>query len=212
MKNNIRLVVLLFGVSLLYGCIKYAYSVTGVVPEFGPGGTGAVAVASQDLRDYVVSGRNVPQLVGVVRGGFGNPVYMKTDSGRPLAEEMGEVISAALEKKGFRTQSVTVSPTEAMPQVQQKLVDSGADKLIHFQIKKWKSDTYNRIRLEYNLSASVMDRSGRLLAEKEISGDDNLGGAGFNIVTGTRKKVPEAFKEIMEDLFNAPEIQNALEH
>jgi hypothetical protein len=80
-----------------------------------------------------------------------------------------------------------------------------------FQIKKWKSDTYNRIRLEYILNLSVLDQNSQLLAEKEVSGDENLGGAGFNIVTGTRKKVPEAFKEIMENLFNASEIRNALE-
>jgi hypothetical protein len=149
--------------------------------------------------------------VGVVRGAFGNPVYMNTDTGRPLAEEMGEVIAGALKKKGYQTLSVAVSPTEPIPQVHGKLMDTGAAKLIHFQIKGWKSDTYNRVRLEYLLSLSVFDQKGRLLAEKQVSGDENLGGGGFNIVRGTRKKVPIAFKAIMENLFNASEIRNALE-
>jgi hypothetical protein len=87
---------------------------------------------------------------------------------------------------------------------------TGASKLVHFQIKGWKSDTYSRVRLEYLLSLSVFDREGRLLAEKQVSGDENLGGGGFNIVRGTRKKVPAAFKAIMEKLFNASEIRNAL--
>jgi hypothetical protein len=151
------------------------------------------------------------QLVGVVRGGFGNPIYMNTDTGRPLADEMGDVIAGALKRKGFKTLSVAISPTEPIPQVQKKLMDTGASKSIHFQINGWKSDTYNRIRLEYLLSLSVFDQKGQLLAEKQVSGDENLGGGGFYIVRGTRKKVPVAFKAIMENLFNASEIRNASE-
>ena len=75
----------------------------------------------------------------------------------------------------------------------------------------WKSDTYTRIRLEYILNLTVLDGKGMLLAKKEITGDENLGGAGFNTLSTTRKKVPAAFKEKMEELFNAPEIVKALE-
>jgi hypothetical protein len=211
MKNFMVLTSIVTALFLCSGCMRYTYSVANVVPEIGPAGNGVVAVASQDQRSYIVSGRNQPQLVGVVRGGFGNPVYMNTDTGRPLADEMGEAIAGALKKKGYKILSIAISPTEPIAQVQEKLRDTGATRLIHFQIKGWKSDTYNRIRLEYLLSLSVFDQEGRLLAEKQVSGDENLGAGGFNIVRGTRKKVPVAFKAIMENLFNASEIRNALE-
>jgi len=43
------------------------------------------------------------------------------------------------------------------------------------------------------------------LAEKDISGGENLGGvAGVNMVDNTREKVNEAFKSKLEMLFNDP--------
>jgi len=107
---------------------------------------------------------------------------------------------------------VVVAATEPIEQVRKKLADTGAEKLIHFQIKKWKSDTYSNVRLEYIMNLAVFDTKGKLLAEKESSGDENLGSGGFNILKGTRKKVPEAFKKKLEELFNAPDIIKALEH
>ena len=107
---------------------------------------------------------------------------------------------------------MVVTPTETIAQVRKKLADTGAEKLIHFQIKQWKSDTYSNVRLEYLMTLTVFDTKGKLLAEKETSGDENLGSGGFNILKGTRKKVPEAFKKKLEELFNAPNIIKALEH
>ena len=50
------------------------------------------------------------------------------------------------------------------------------------------------------------------LAGKKISGDENLGwGSGFDPVGITRKKVPSAFKEKLEELFKTPDIRKALE-
>ena len=211
MKSRLRFGLVLVAMLIASGCLKYTYSVAKVKPDLGPTGNGTVAVASQDLRSYVVSGKNEPQLVGVIRATFGNPVYMTTASGKPLSEEMSNSIVTALNKKGFKATPVAVSPTDPFDQVHKKLQDTGAKKLIHFQIKKWKSDTYNRVRLEYILKLAVMDGRGMSLAEKEITGDDNLGGAGMNTLSGTRKKVPKAFKEKMEELFNTPDIVKALE-
>ena len=212
MKNRVKFAFVLVAMFIASGCIRYTYNLANVKPELYPVGNASVAVASQDQRIYVISGRNKPQLVGVIRGTFGNPLYMTTASRRPLADEMGNVIIGALKKKGFKTIPVVVSATEPIEQVRKKLTDTGAEKLIHFQIKKWKSDTYSNVRLEYIMNLAVFDTKGKLLAEKESSGDENLGSGGFNILKGTRKKVPEAFKKKLEELFNAPDITKALEH
>jgi hypothetical protein len=212
MKNCVKFATVMAAMFIASGCVVgQSYSVVNVTPEFEPAGKGAVAVASQDQRSYVVSGKNEPQVVGILRGGFGNPFYMTTSSGRPLADEMGDVITDALKKKGFKTIPVVVAAPEPIVQVRKKLADTGADKLIHFQIKKWKSDAYANIRLEYFLNLTVFDRKSKLLAEKESSGDESLGSAGFDTARGVRQKVPEAFKKKLEELFNAPEIVKALE-
>jgi len=213
MKHYWKYAALLALMCIAGGCaVGQSYSVVNVKPEFEPEGKAAVAIASHDQRPYVVSGRNEPQFVGLLRGGFGNPFYMMTTSGRPLADEMGDVISNALKKKGFKTTSVIVASNDSSEQVQKKLIDTGADKLIYFRAKEWKSDAYAHIRLIYTLHLSVLDDRGAILADKEISGDESLGGAGVNVAGTIKKKVPTAFKEKLQELFNAPEIENALEN
>jgi hypothetical protein len=212
MKNSVKFSFVLAAMFIVSGCIKYTYNLANVKPELYPAGNSSVAVASQDQRSYVVSGKTKPQVVGVIRGTFGNPLYMTTATRRPLADEMRDVITGALRKKGFKTIPVVVAATAPVEQVRKKLADTGADKLIHFQIKQWKSDTYSNVRLEYVMNLTVFDKKGKLLAERESSGDENLGSGGFNILKGTRKKVPEAFKKKLEELFNAPDIIKALEH
>lgn len=211
MENKMKFYILLVIMFVLGGCIRYTYSLVKVTPELNPAGEGTIAIASQDIRPYIVSGERKPQMVGVIRGTFGNPISMTTASRRPLADEMGEVISGALKKNGFQPILVTVGPTESEEQVQKKLMATGAKKLIHFQIMQWKSDTWNNLRLESSLKLNVFNTGGKAMVKKELSGDENLGWvAGVNMVKHTRTKVKEAFKARMEALFNAPEVLNAL--
>jgi len=72
MKIRVKFAFVLVAMFIASGCIKYTYNLANVKPELYPAGNGSVAVASQDQRIYVVSGKNKPQLVGVIRGGFGN--------------------------------------------------------------------------------------------------------------------------------------------
>ena len=125
MKNSIKFAFVLAAMFVASGCIKYTYNLAKVKPELYPAGKGSVAVASQDQRSYVISGRTKPQVVGVIRGAFGNPLYMTTATRRPLADEMSNVITNALRKKGFKTIPVVVAATEPVEQVRIKLVDTG---------------------------------------------------------------------------------------
>ena len=136
MRNKSKLLLLFVFIISAGGCIRYTYSLVDAKPVFRAEGRGTIAVASQDQRSYVVSGDYKPQAVGVIRGAFGNPLSMTTDSGRPLADEMGDVIVDALQKNGFRAIAVKVTPGEPTGQVIKKLADTGAEKLVHFQIKQ----------------------------------------------------------------------------
>lgn len=211
MKNRIRFAAALIVVSLTGGCVAFqTYSVADIDPILAPTGQDTVLVASQDKRSYVVSGKKKPQVVGVLRAGEGIPYNMTTTSGRPFADEVGDVIAAALERRGFATRTVVVTPTETIAQVLSKLTDTDRNKLIHIQIIEWKSDTYVNIILEFTLNLAVLDREGRLLGETEISGVEMLGSAGFDTGEGVARKVPAAFKEKLEELFSDPAIIEAL--
>lgn len=210
MKKTEKLLPLLIVLFLVNGCIKYTYSVHRVLPELVSTGKGTVAVASHDQRSYVISGEYKPQTLGVIRS-VGPPFPMITATGRPLADEMGDAIAGALKKNGFTPVPVITAPSDPVEEVKKKLTDTKADRLVHFKILQWRTDTYNNIRMEYNFHITVMDAAGNVLAEKESIGDDNLGwGSGFNPVGVTRKKVPSALKLKLEELLNAPDIAKAL--
>ena len=211
MTEKLKLIPLLLLMLLVSGCMKYAYSVKHVAPELAATGSGSLAVASHDQRDYVVSGKYRPQNVGVVRGAFGNPIFMNTASGQPLADEMGEALVAAFKQKGFEASLVTAAATESTGQIHKKLRDSGAYRLIYFQINQWRTDTWNNLRMEYDFLLTVMDERANILAQKGVSGDDNLGFLfGFNPLGMTQKRVAKALTERLEELCNDPEIVTAL--
>ncbi len=201
-----------FVLFLVSGCAvgnKYSYS--EVSADIGISGNSAIAVATHDQREYVVSGDKKPQFVGLQRGGFGNPFVVTTASDRPLADDMTDVIAASLAKKGFKTVPVTVLYSDKQDGVVEKAKASNADRMIILTLKEWKTDTYQNVALQYDATVSVLDKEGKKLAEKNIKGRDNLGGSSWNPPAYARKAVPEAFKKKMEELLNTQEIAKSLQ-
>src|SRR5690349_16603822 len=79
------------GMALLCGgCYKQSYD--EVIPKIEATANRSIVVATHDQRPYIVSGEAKPEVVGVKRGGFGNPFPVSTASGRPLADDMTQVI------------------------------------------------------------------------------------------------------------------------
>jgi hypothetical protein len=64
--------------------------------EFQVESNKTVAVAVVDTRPYVLSGEKTANFSGLMRGGFGNPFDVTTDSGRALAEDLTISIVRAL--------------------------------------------------------------------------------------------------------------------
>lgn len=196
---------------IITGCAvgnKYAYH--QVTPELKANTGHSVAVAAQDQRSYVQNGEKQPDFVGLQRGGFGNPFNVSTASGKPLAEDMAAAIVRSLKDKGVKTVSVQVNPTDDMNAVITALNNANAQRLILLSLKHWKSDTYNNVGLAYDLVLQVFDAKGNQLAQKQVSGDDNLGGSAWNPPAHARKALPKAYKEKLEQLLNDPAISSAL--
>jgi len=187
---------------------KYTYhdAVAGITAR----GTKTVSVATHDRRGYVVDGSKSPDFTGLQRGGFGNPFDVSTGSGKALAEDMTAVMSASLAKSGFKAVPVTVLHSEDQAAVMEKLKKSGGESLLLLTLKEWKSDTYTNVGLIYDVTLKVFDRGGSPVAEKNLKGEDNLGGSAWNPPAHARKAVPEAFGKKIEELFNAPEIAGSL--
>jgi len=205
-----RLVVVVPLVALtLTGCAvgnRYAYQ--GVVASPQVSGTSAVTVATHDQRDYVRSGSKDPQFVGMQRGGFGNPFDVRTADDKPLADAMTTALVNTLAKKGFRAQPVIVAHSVAAADARQQAVRAGADRAVVLTLQEWKSDTAMRVRLLYDMTMTVLDKTGGVLAEKRLQGDDNLGAASLPSQVGDI--VAAAFKTKLEQLLDDPGVAGAL--
>lgn len=188
---------------LTAGCGGYAYR--SVVANVPVSGSGQVGIATHDQRSYVVSGRKTPDFVGIIRGGFGNPYDLATDDGRPLADGMTEAIANSLKPKGFRPVPVSVAPSDSPAQAREKAVKAGGTRTVLLTLREWRSDAMYRTGMDYDVTLSVLDGGGAVLAEKRLQGSDNLGGA-----SGARDAAIQAFRTKLETLLGDPAVAQAL--
>lgn len=174
-------------------------------------GTCIVAVTALDDRAYVKNGEKDGTYVGTFRGGFGNPWNVTTESGKPLAEDMTEVLCASLKAKGFTAKPVSLKAGASVEAALTSLKTVSAKRLILLTILEWRSDTMTNTSLYYNLKLSVLDGDGRTLAEAmDMSAEESLGGSFMNPPGHAKEAVPAAFKLKLEKLMNDPKVVEAL--
>ncbi len=210
MRNRVSVVLALM---LLLGACAFGnkYDYTSQMPNLEIATEDKVAVGVMDQRDYVVSGRNTPEWVGLQRSGFGIPYGVHTKSDKPLSHDMTDIIIRALAAKGVQDQAVYLEPSGTRKPGIDALVATGAKKSILVSFIQWKSDTYVNIALLYDASAEVFDGTGQSLARTDISGRDDLGGDFVYPQGHAEKAVPEQTKKILERLLNDEEIIQALQ-
>lgn len=170
----------------------------------------SVAVSSLDQRKYVVSGESKPEFVGMQRGGLGNPFDVLTASGRPLTGEFSEAIKSALARNKVNVMVVDTKPAADNKIAVTNLVATHRDRLVLLTINEWVSDTFNNTSLNYNLRLSVADANGKEIASKTLQADLNLGGSLINPPGFAKEAIPPAFRKVIEELLNSPEIAAAL--
>lgn len=194
---------------LTQGCAnQFSYSNANV--SFGATGSGKLAIATQDQRPYIINGKKTPNFIGLVRGGYGNPFDVTTESGKTLSDEITGALAASFQKSGFTTVPVAVSHSENDKAVKDKIVAAKSDKAVLLVVKEWKSDTLVNTALLFDLSIQVLDGSANIIVERQIGGNDDLGGSAFNVYKHSHAAVPKAFQTKLEEIINSPEIQRAL--
>jgi hypothetical protein len=204
-----RAAVVLFMAVMASGCAvgnRYAYHTVVASPQVS--GTTALSVATHDQRDYVRTGSKPPQFVGLQRGGFGNPFDVKTEEDKPLADAMTTALVNTLTRKGFRAQPVVIAHSATIPDARRQVIGTAGDRALLLTLTEWKSDTAMRVGLNYDMTLVVLNRSGAVLAEKRLQGQDNLGAATLPSQVGGM--VSAAFKTKLEQLLDDPAIAAAL--
>jgi hypothetical protein len=169
-----------------------------------------IAVAAWDQRPYVLSGNKQPDFVGLQRLRMGIPFDVVTASKQPLATEMTHSLVLSLAGAGFGATPVQVTPRNSEGNAVYALLGSKPARAVLLRVGDWESDTYNNPKVIYDLTLNVYDGAGRKLASKNLKGSDALKGQLFNPTEKAKQIVPDAFKQKIELLLNAPEIAAAL--
>lgn len=201
--------ILLCGVLWCGGCATY--SATDVVPHLDATGTGALVVMTHDQRPYIVSGGTEPTFVGLLRSPMGIPWAVHTDSKRPFADDMTQVLCQALTSRGFHCVPVLVAASVHPPETRRKLQEHAGTPALVVTLQEWKSDTHTDTALAYDATLRVLDPQGTPMAESRIQGRDVLGGTFWNSGSFARTAVPQALKKKLEELLNDPVVITALQ-
>jgi hypothetical protein len=188
---------------------KHEYS--GISPDVSMPSTRSVALGVLDQRDYVVNGSKRESFVGISRGGFGNPFDITTASDKALADDFRATIVEVLKRNGVNVREISLRPSREEGTGRELLIKLGQERAVLLAVREWKSDTYTSTGLQYNVEMTVYDLSGKLLGDKRLQGNDNLGGDLINPPGHAREAVPIAYRKKIEELLNAPEIRRALQ-
>src|SRR5690606_2698180 len=112
-------------------------------------GSGKIGLLLVDRRPYVLSGDKEASFVGLQRGGFGNPFDVKTQSGKPLAEEMQARLARSLQSYGFEVTPLQAAGSEE-DDIQKAVLDQGMGRNLVITMREWKSDAMASFGLSYD--------------------------------------------------------------
>ena len=164
------------------------------------------AVAVLDLRSYIVSGDKRENFVGLSRGGFGNPFNVKTSSGAPMAVDMATAVARALEANGQPSKPIYVAVKGGTEGAKLALMSSGAERLMLFTLREWKTDTMTRTGLWFDVTLDVFDAQGETIASRHISGKEVAGGS----IVSAEKDAQKWFSEKIGELLDNRDVASAL--
>ena len=196
---------------LLNGCAvgnKHAYHDSTI--DLKCKGSAKIGVATHDQRPYIVDGKKRPDFVGLQRGGYGNPFNVSTASGNPLATDITDTLTRSLKSKGFEAIPLTITKNDNADTIKTNIKSKNFSRTIITTLYEWKSDTMTNTGLSYDVEMQVLDTDGNKIAQRKISGGDNLGGSMMNPPAHAKRAIPVAFKEKFELLLNDEQIAKAL--
>jgi hypothetical protein len=193
------LLLLLIQAVLLGGCAGQKLAYGDIVARVDASGTAPVAVAAHDQRKLITSGQESPTFVGRMRSQH-HIAGVNTASGKPLGDDLTTVLATSLAAKGFKAIPVVVSHSERPEAVTQRMVLMRVDRDVVLTVAEWRTDTYFKTQLFYELDLKVLDSSGKVLAQRRLAGhEDEMSGS-----------ARDAFRQKLELLINDPEVTQAL--
>jgi hypothetical protein len=192
----------------LAGCAvgqKFSYA-DGQIALLASNSDTPAVIAVLDQRPYIVSRDKRENFVGLSRGGWGNPFNVTTRSGAPMAVDMATAVARALEARGQPAGVVVVPVSGGIEGAKQQLMKSGAERLLLFTLREWKTDTMARTGLWFDVTLDVFDSTGETLASKHLVGKEVAGGS----IVSAEKDAQKWFSEKIGLLLDNRDVASAL--
>jgi hypothetical protein len=164
-----------------------------------------VAVGVHDQRSYVVDGEKSPAYVGATRAAFGNPWNMKTQSNKPLSDDIAFAVVSGFKRVGTPAEAISISFSDDHHTALQKIRSSEAKRIVLITIRQWKSDTYRRTSFFVDATIEVYDETGKELASCSTS-HETMGSA-----SGAVESSEDAARLHLNRLLNDPRVKASLQ-
>jgi hypothetical protein len=210
-RNMLKSIVMALSILYVLPSLGYAASAVGQKADYAHSwptvnfeSDYVIAVGVLDKRPYVLNGQKELTYVGTVRGGFGNPWDMSTQSGEPLSRDIASAISSGLRNAGTVAEVIALSFNIGKMQAVRDLLRSRPDRALLVVVREWRGDTYARAGFFVDVEAIVYDQAGKELgrsssSHKEIGSGD-----------GTVISPEDAAKNHLSRLLNAPAVSSVL--
>lgn len=162
-----------------------------------------VSLAVIDKRPYVLDGTKKPSYSGTQRSIGGVPYNVNTASGKPLAEDLQEMVGNTLMKYGIIVDKKALLPIDITEQEAVKKITSKEKKAILLFINEWRTHIYINPIFEYDLKILAIGTDGNILSSAINKGTKEFG------KDREVKNFADVVSIIFDDLFNDEKIKYA---
>lgn len=180
-----------------------------VRPELNiPAGT-RLAIGVRDIRPAIMNGEQSPFFTGIRHSGSVVCYHVYTDNELSFADNIAGDIGRSLKEKGVH---VTVYPIPSGMQEADAVrkLSEGNTKSVLISLLEWKSWTFNKTELDYDLHIGVYGTDGKKLAEKRLAKHEELGGGPVKPWEHATYVLPKTLQQQIEMLFGDKEIARQL--
>lgn len=180
LKYNNYLFVFIMFFLFLSGCssnlaINRSENYSNAWPTINSRSKNKILVGVIDNRPYVVSGHNNPSYIGLMRGGYYNPWYMNTQSGKPLSIDLSEAIVSGFMNSGIESKFVSINVNADKNELEEIFLSDKKYKKLLLVIDEWQSDTYKTTVFLYDVSLSSYNENGEKTGEYREKNTDKSG-------------------------------------
>lgn len=187
---------------------KVGHDVTGVRLALRAEGARPTAVTVIDQRPYVVDGDESPKFIGTERGNWSQTVDITTESDRPFADDLADVIAGALASGGVQAKAFALPHGSDEDTALAAFRAQGAERLLAVRVMEWRTDSYTRVNMKWRFEAAVYDPAGAVLGRSSVGGSAPVGNTTAREVSSmiTQRELSRQLSHLLGD----PAITRAL--